>query len=129
MSFDTMIYEAVEGMTANITLRASTLNYAFPFDVHLMCMDSSLASSEGGDYILFTDNVSFAAGQEHLSFEADVPDDQVAELSKFLKIEIVGYSSCLDGLVVDGGSTSAFVHIQDNDSECRCECGHRNVCF
>ena len=128
MSFDTMMCEAVEGMTTNITLRASTPNYAFPFDVLLMCTDNSLTSSECGDYILFTDSVSFAAGQKHLSFEADVPDDQVAELSKFLQIEIVGYSSCLDGLV-DGGSTSAFVHMQDNDSECKCKCGHRNMCI
>ena len=123
MSFDTVLYKTIEGTPANITLLTSTANYTFPFEVLLMYMENdSISATESVDYIPFPNSVSFEASQERLSFEVDVPD-QVAELVEFLKIEIVGYSSCLDGLVVDGEHTIAFVHIQDNDSECRVDVG------
>ena len=118
VSFDTVLYETIEGTPANITLLTSTANYTFPFEVLLMYMENdSITANESVDYIPFPDSVFFEASQERLSFELGVPD-QVAELVEFLKIEIVGYSSCVGGLVVDGESTTAFVHIQDNDSEC-----------
>ena len=129
VSFDTVLYETIQGTPANITLVTSTANYTFAFEVLLMYMENdSINATESVDYIPFADSVSFEASQERLSFELDVPDDQVAELVEFLKIEIVGYSSCLDRLVVDGEYTIAFVHIQDNDSECRVDVGgHGNM--
>ena len=129
VSFDTVLYEVIEGTAANFTLKTSTPNYTFPFEVLLMyTVNDSLTATESVDYTLFLGNVSFVASQEHLSFEVDFPDDQVAELGDFLKIRIVRYSSCVDGLVVNGEYTSAFVHIQDNDSECRVDVGeHGNV--
>ena len=131
VSFDTVLYETIKGTPANITLVTSTANYTFPFEVLLTYMgNDSITANESMDYIPFPDSVriSFEASQERLSFEVDVPDDQVAELVEFLKIEIVGYSSCLDRLVVDGEYTIAFVHIQDNDSECRVDVGgHGNM--
>ena len=129
MSFDTVLYETIEGTPANITLVTSTPNFAFSFEVLLMYVENdSVTATKGEEYISFTDRVFFEAGQERLSFKVDVPDDQVAELLEFLKIEIGGYSSCLDGLVLDGEFTTAFVHIQDNDSESRVDVGeHGNV--
>ena len=128
MSFDTVLYETIEGTPANITLVTSTPNFAFPFEVLLMYMgNDSINATKVEEYVSFTDRVSFEAGQERLSFKVDVLD-QAAELLEFLKIEIGGYSSCLDGLVLDGESTTAFVHIQDNDSESRVDVGeHGNV--
>ena len=128
MSFDTVLYETIEGTPANITLVTSTPNFAFSFEVLLMYVENdSVTATKGEEYISFTDRVFFEAGQEHLSFKVDVLD-QAAELLEFLKIEIGGYSSCLDGLVLDGEFTTAFVHIQDNDSESRVDVGeHGNV--
>ena len=128
MSFDTVQYETIEGTPAKITLVTSTPNFAFSFEVLLVYMENdSVTATEGEEYISFTDRVSFEAGQERLSFKVDVLD-QAAEVLEFLKIEIGGYSSCLDGLVLDGESTTAFVHIQDNDSESRVDVGeHGNV--
>ena len=128
MSFDTVLYETIEGTPANITLVTSTPNFAFSFEVLLMNVENdSITATKVEEYISFTDRVSFEAGQERLSFKVDVLD-QAAELLEFLKIEIGGYSSCLDGLVLDGESTTAFVHIQDNDSESRVDVGeHGNV--
>lgn len=118
VSFDAGVYNTVEGTAATITLVANTSSYAFPFDIRLMFMeDDVIFATEGVDYIPHPTNVSFVAGQKNLSFEVDVPDDQVAELLEFFKIEISGYSSCVEeGLVADGRT---FVGIQDNDSECR----------
>ena len=128
MSFDTVLYKTIEGTPANITLVTSTPNFAFPFEVLLMYVENdSITATEGEEYISFTDRVSFEAGQERLFFEVDVPDDQVAELLEFLKIEIGEYSSCLDRLVLDGESTTAFVHIQDNDSESRVDVGEHGI--
>lgn len=125
VSFDAEEYETSEGVKANITLVANTSSYASPFDVLLMFMEQGvIAASEGVDYISSPDRVSFVAGQERLSFQVDIPDDQVAELLESFKIKIVGYSSCLEGLV-NGGTTTTFVQIQDDDSECRLNvCGH-----
>lgn len=125
VSFDAEEYETSEGVKANITLVANTSSYASPFDVLLMFMEQGvIPASEGVDYISSPDRVSFVAGQERLSFQVDIPDDQVAELLESFKIKIVGYSSCLEGLV-NGGTTTTFVQIQDDDSECRLNvCGH-----
>lgn len=124
VSLNAAQYQTIEGTAANITLVTSTPNYAFPFDVFLRYMElDGITATEGMDYIPLPDSVSFAAGQERLSFEVDIPDDQVAELLESFRVETVGYSSCLDGLVVDGRATSAFVTIEDNDSEHRVDAG------
>lgn len=115
--FGASVYDTVEGTAANITLVANTSSYAFPFDIRLMFMeDDGITATEGVDYIPHPTSVSFVAGQEVLSFEVDVPDDQVAELMESFKIEISGYSSCVEGLVAIG---STYVRIKDDDSECR----------
>ena len=128
MSFDTVQYETIEGTPANITLVTSTPNFAFSFEALLMYVENdSVTATKGEEYISFTDRVFFEASQERLSFKVDVLD-QAAEVLEFLKIEIGGFSSCLDGLVLDGESTTAFVRIQDNDSESRVDVGeHGNV--
>ena len=79
----------------------------------------------GVDYIPLSSNVTLQAGQGSLTFSVAIPDDQVAELPENL-VRITGYAehlSCAGGLVVDGGTTTAFVCISDNDSECRTAVG------
>ena len=61
-----------------------------------------------------------------LTFSVAIPDDQMAELPENFRVGITGYAehlSCAGGLVVDEGTTTALVHINDNDSECRTAVG------
>ena len=127
MSFGASLYDTAEGTAANISVVTSTPSYTFPFTVFLMYLDfNGISVTMGVDYIPLPSNVTFQAGQGSLSFSVAIPDDQVAELPENFRVRITGYAehlSCAGGLVVDGGTSTAFVCISDNDSECRTAVG------
>lgn len=127
VSFDTALYDTTEGTAANITVVTSTPNYSFPFTVFLEYLDlNGISAARGVDYTPLPSNVTFLPGQGSLTFSIAVLDDQVAEIQESFRVRITGYSehlSCAEGLVEDGGTTTAFVSIIDDDGECRMAMG------
>lgn len=94
---------------ATITLVTSTPNYTFPFTVSLVYSDLTATSSV--DYSPLPLSVAFAAGQERVSFQVDVLEDQVLECPE--QFRVLATDTDKPGVVAIGTANVATVAILD----------------